>query len=179
MSAERRRRVLITGATGFLGGYAVREFLAAGDTVLASGRTPEALARRDLDLVATLDTLDEPLDRLNRGLFTRLVQLAAEDEEHLDWAMRMVLVARFFERLGDHAVDIGAQRVFPHTEVDEAYGGRGLATILIGEALARTKADGLRIVPICPTVVAYVQKHPEYADVVDKPTREIIAKLKR
>ncbi|HEY8340670.1 MAG TPA: phosphate signaling complex protein PhoU [Egibacteraceae bacterium] len=75
-------------------------------------RALEALARRDLDLVATLDTLDEPLDRLNRGLFTRLVQLAAEDEEHLDWAMRMVLVARFFERLGDHAVDIGAQTRF-------------------------------------------------------------------
>ncbi|PPF10596.1 NAD(P)-dependent oxidoreductase [Rathayibacter sp. AY1A5] len=45
MSAERRRRVLITGATGFLGGYAVREFLAAGDDVLATGRAPEALAR--------------------------------------------------------------------------------------------------------------------------------------
>ena len=76
------------------------------------------------------------------------------------------------------AVDIGEQRVFPHTEVDEAYGGRGLATVLIGEALARTKADGLRIVPICPTVVAYIEKHPEYADVVDQPTREIIAQLK-
>lgn len=44
MSAE-RRRVLITGATGFLGGYAVREFLAAGDDVLAAGRDPRALAR--------------------------------------------------------------------------------------------------------------------------------------
>lgn len=76
------------------------------------------------------------------------------------------------------AIDIGDQRVFPHTEVDKAYGGRGLATILIGEALARTKAEGLRIVPICPTVVSYVDKHPEYADVVDQPTREIIAQLK-
>ncbi|QHC68185.1 NAD-dependent epimerase/dehydratase family protein [Rathayibacter sp. VKM Ac-2759] len=44
MSAE-RRRVLVTGATGFLGGYAVREFLAAGDEVIASGRNPAALER--------------------------------------------------------------------------------------------------------------------------------------
>jgi uncharacterized protein len=75
-------------------------------------------------------------------------------------------------------VDIGEQRVFPHTEVDEAYGGRGLATVLIGEALARTKAEGMRIVPVCPTVVSYVEKHPEYADVVDQPTREILAQLR-
>ncbi|KQQ05962.1 MULTISPECIES: NAD-dependent epimerase/dehydratase family protein [unclassified Rathayibacter] len=44
MSAE-RQRVLVTGATGFLGGYAVREFLAAGDEVIASGRNSAALAR--------------------------------------------------------------------------------------------------------------------------------------
>ena len=63
------------------------------------------------------------------------------------------------------------QRVFPHTEVDDAFEGRGLATIVIGEALAQTKAEGLRIVPMCPTVAAYVEKHPEYADIVDRPGR--------
>ena len=63
------------------------------------------------------------------------------------------------------------QRVFPHTEVDDAYEGRGLATIVIGEALAQTKAEGLRIVPMCPTVAAFVEKHSEYADIVDRPGR--------
>ena len=63
------------------------------------------------------------------------------------------------------------QRVFPHTEVDDAFEGRGLATIVIGEALAQTKAEGFRIVPLCPTVAAYVEKHPEYADIVDRPGR--------
>lgn len=67
--------------------------------------------------------------------------------------------------------DSSGSRVFPHTEVDEAFGGRGLATIVIGEALARTKAEGMRIVPMCPTVAAYIEKHPEYADLVDKPSR--------
>jgi uncharacterized protein len=73
----------------------------------------------------------------------------------------------------------GEQRVFFHTEVDEAFGGRGLATIVIGEALAQTKAEGLRIVPVCPTVTAFCKKHPEFADVVDHPTPELLARLQR
>ncbi len=48
--------------------------------------------------------------------------------------------------------DLPGQRVFYHTEVDEAFGGRGLATIVIAEALAATRDEGLRIVPVCPTV---------------------------
>lgn len=72
-------------------------------------RSLEALAKRDMDLVATLPALDDPIDRLNRGLFKRLVKLAIVEESKLDWAMRMVLVSRYLERLGDHAVDIGEQ----------------------------------------------------------------------
>jgi uncharacterized protein len=67
--------------------------------------------------------------------------------------------------------DESGSRVFPHTEVDQEFGGRGLATIVIGEAVAQTKAEGLRIVPMCPTVKAYIDKHPEYADLVDNPGR--------
>lgn len=72
-------------------------------------RSLEALAKRDMDLVATLSDLDDPIDRLNRGLFKRMVKLAIAEEAKLDWAMRMVLVSRYLERMGDHAVDIGEQ----------------------------------------------------------------------
>ncbi len=41
------------------------------------------------------------------------------------------------------------------------------ATILIGEALQATRDAGLRIVPVCPMVAAFVKKHDEYTDVVD------------
>ncbi len=78
-------------------------------------RSLDAFSRRDLELVFSLPQLDEPLDQLNKGLFARLVRLAATDEERLDWAMRMVLVARYLERLGDHAVDIGEQVHFAVT----------------------------------------------------------------
>jgi phosphate transport system protein len=78
-------------------------------------RSLDALARRDADAARDLAALDDPLDRLNRGLFRRLVDLAAGDETRLDWAMRMVLVSRYLERLGDHAVDIGENMIFAVT----------------------------------------------------------------
>ena len=75
-------------------------------------RSLEAFAKRDLDVVAQLPLLDDPIDKLNRGLFKRMVRLAIDDEAKLDWAMRMVLVCRYLERMGDHAVDIGEQVYF-------------------------------------------------------------------
>ena len=64
-------------------------------------------------------------------------------------------------------LDRGNRRIFTHTEVDKNYEGRGLATILIAEALQETRAAGLRIVAKCPMVAAYVDKHDEYSDIVD------------
>ena len=64
-------------------------------------------------------------------------------------------------------VDRDNKRVFTHTEVDKNFEGRGLATILISEALQETRAAGKRIVAKCPMVVAYLEKHDEYSDIVD------------
>jgi predicted GNAT family acetyltransferase len=63
--------------------------------------------------------------------------------------------------------DRDGQRVFTHTEVDDKFEGRGLATILIGEALQATRDDGVRIVPECPMVANYIKKHTEFSDIVD------------
>jgi uncharacterized protein len=64
-------------------------------------------------------------------------------------------------------LDRGEKRVFTHTEVDDNYEGRGLATILIGEALQETRDAGLRIKALCPMVAAYLKKHDEYSDIVE------------
>ena len=61
----------------------------------------------------------------------------------------------------------GGHRVFTHTEVDPDYQGHGLASQLIEFALNDTKAAGLRIVAVCPTVTAYVAKHHGYDDLLD------------
>jgi predicted GNAT family acetyltransferase len=69
--------------------------------------------------------------------------------------------------------DRGNQRVFYHTETDPAYGGRGLATILVEEALKETRAAGKRIVPLCSMFVTVLKNHPEYDDITDPVTVEV------
>nr|WP_273941813.1 GNAT family N-acetyltransferase [Kutzneria chonburiensis] len=71
-------------------------------------------------------------------------------------------------------LDRDGQRVFHHTEVNNAYRGQGLSTVLIEQALADTKEAGLRIVAVCPAVAAYLGKHDGFADVTDPVTDEIM-----
>jgi predicted GNAT family acetyltransferase len=73
---------------------------------------------------------------------------------------RTVGVADYYDRDG--------RRVFPHTEVVPSYQGRGLATILVAEALRRTRGVGLRVVPECWMVAGFIDKHPEYAAITDR-----------
>ncbi len=60
---------------------------------------------------------------------------------------------------------------FTHTEVDEKFGGRGLAGKLVAWALADVRDSGSRIVPYCPYVAAWLKKHPEFEEFVDWPTQ--------
>ncbi|RSS67485.1 bifunctional pirin family protein/GNAT family N-acetyltransferase [Streptomyces sp. WAC06614] len=69
--------------------------------------------------------------------------------------------------------DRGDQRVFFHTEIDDAYAGRGLAAILVQQALTDVRASGMRIVPVCPYVASFLTRHQEYADITDPVTPEI------
>ena len=73
--------------------------------------------------------------------------------------------------------DRDGTRVFYHTEVADDYEGRGLATILVGQAVQASRNDGMRIVPVCGVVANYIEKHPELRDDVDAPTPGITAWL--
>ena len=53
-----------------------------------------------------------------------------------------------------------------HTEVDPAHGGQGHAATLARGALDDARSRGLSVVPSCPYVASYIEKHPEYADLV-------------
>jgi predicted GNAT family acetyltransferase len=53
-----------------------------------------------------------------------------------------------------------------HTEIDPAFGGQGLGNRLVAGALEDLRARGLRLVPLCPFVRAYLRRHPEDADLV-------------
>jgi uncharacterized protein len=53
-----------------------------------------------------------------------------------------------------------------HTEVGERWEGQGVGSKLAAGTLDQIRARGLRMRPICPFISAYVQRHPEYADLV-------------
>jgi phosphate transport system protein len=74
-------------------------------------RAMEAFARRDLASSLRLASMDDRVDRLNRGMY-REVASCAGDPLMLDWAIRMMVISRQLERLGDHAVDIAEQVAF-------------------------------------------------------------------
>ncbi len=74
-----------------------------------------------------------------------------------------------FELVEDGHTAFAAYRIdgdvitFTHTIVPPEIGGRGIAGKLIGAALASVEERGLKVVPQCPFVAAYFQKHPELA----------------
>jgi phosphate transport system protein len=68
-----------------------------------------SLHARDAGLAESLMDLDELIDRANRRVVGRVLELG---HHNLEWGIRMVLVSRCFERIGDNAVDIGEQSSF-------------------------------------------------------------------
>jgi len=64
-----------------------------------------------------------------------------------------------------YAID-GDVVTFTHTVVPPEFEGRGIASRLIDHALGEAKARGLKVVPQCPFVAAYIRKHPEWEAVL-------------
>lgn len=70
-----------------------------------------AFAAHEAPLAEELARSDGEVNALNREIFRRAVEIGG-DPELREWAMRMALVARCLERVGDNAVDIGEQAAF-------------------------------------------------------------------
>ena len=71
-----------------------------------------------------------------------------------------------FAEYRDHDRDGATVRTFPHTVVEEEYGGRGIAGNLARTALDDARQRGMTVVPRCSFFAAFIRKHPEYADLV-------------
>jgi phosphate transport system protein len=71
----------------------------------------QAFLLRDVAVAEDLVRQDEEINRLNRCVFSRAVEIGT-DADRREWAMSMMLVARALERIGDNAVDIGEQVAF-------------------------------------------------------------------
>jgi uncharacterized protein len=57
---------------------------------------------------------------------------------------------------------------FAHTEVPPELGGKGIGSKLIKGALDQVRAKGLKVIVQCPFVKAYIEKHPEYDDLLKR-----------
>ncbi|WJY68710.1 GNAT family N-acetyltransferase [Corynebacterium auris] len=62
--------------------------------------------------------------------------------------------------------DRAGVRVLPHTVVHEEFQGRGLSKPLIAFALDDARSDGLKVIPQCSAVARFIEKNPDYADLV-------------
>jgi uncharacterized protein len=80
---------------------------------------------------------------------------------------------RLFGQLAGYATyrDLPSGRAFEHTVIASEFEGLGLASQLIGHALAETETAGLRVLPFCPFVRAFIQRHPDYLRLVDQRQR--------
>lgn len=56
--------------------------------------------------------------------------------------------------------------VLVHTEVAEEFEGKGVGSRLVAGALDDARERGLAVTAACPFAAAYIERHPEYADVV-------------
>jgi phosphate transport system protein len=79
-------------------GARVRQVVTASVACLADG---------DAAAAERLPAIDQPVDRLNDRVFAQIT--GSKDPTALGWALQLVLLARFLERLGDQAVDVGEQ----------------------------------------------------------------------
>jgi uncharacterized protein len=65
----------------------------------------------------------------------------------------------------------GGSVAFTHTVVDDAFEGRGLGSALARGALDAVRAEGSAVLPFCPFIRSWIQRHPDYADLVPEGRR--------
>ena len=79
---------------------------------------------------------------------------------------------RYELRLGGRLIGLAAYRrrdgriAFTHTEVAASCEGRGFGSRLAAAALDDARHEGLDVVPLCPFIARYIERHPEYSQLV-------------
>ena len=83
---------------------------------------------------------------------------------------------RFEVRVGEDVAFAEYRRLsngilFPHTEVPQAFEGKGVGSKIVRTALDWARAEGQKVMPTCPFVAGWIKKHPEYQDLVHEHYR--------
>jgi uncharacterized protein len=89
------------------------------------------------------------------------ITVTRNDERHRFEATVVGTLAGFAAyRLRDGIIE------FTHTEVDDAFEGKGVGSTLVSQALDQVRAEGLDVIATCPFVRGYIERHQEYADLL-------------
>ena len=68
----------------------------------------------------------------------------------------------------EYIKSINGEIYLTHTEVPRELEGKGIGSQLVEKTLQDIERQGLRLVPLCPSVAAYIKKHPEWRRIVMK-----------
>jgi predicted GNAT family acetyltransferase len=60
---------------------------------------------------------------------------------------------------------------FMHTEIEPEFEGHGVGSVLVRDALEDARRKGMDVLPFCPFVNAYIERHREYVDLVPEDRR--------
>jgi phosphate transport system protein len=71
----------------------------------------DSFVERNVEGAESLVDLDELIDRTNRRVVSYILDLGGDTEKR-EWGLRMLLISRCLERIGDHAVDVGEQTAY-------------------------------------------------------------------
>ena len=86
--------------------------------------------------------------------------------------------SRYELRLGGRLIGLAAYRrrdgriAFTHTEVDESCEGHGFGSRLAAAVLEDSRREGIAVVPLCPFIAHYIERHPEYEQLVASGYRD-------
>lgn len=135
------------------------ETSAPGEPLAASETPMETPAETPVETPAPIAT--SPTDRrgMPQGASVIKNEEANRYEIHVDGQLG---------GFADYVASEGTVTI-PHTEIDPAYEGRGLGSALARAAIEDVQKQGLHVIPQCPFIARYIDRHPEYASMVVAP----------
>ena len=85
---------------------------------------------------------------------------------------------RFEMKVGDYIAFIEYKQTLNkitliHTEVSPELEGKGAATAIIEKTLDYIEKNNFKLIPLCPLVVAYIKRHPDWKRIVDEGVKSL------
>ena len=87
----------------------------AAETISMVTDSVDAYVKRDTELAKTVIVHDDKVDRYFDIVKSRLIKMIAENPENGEYALDLLMIAKYFERIGDHATNIAEWVIFSVT----------------------------------------------------------------